>query len=197
MPPAPQKRHETDALAASGRALALAICVALAGCQSNAVRDDTLEQTRRAVVPAAQEPIWLSDTATEVEHQDIWERIATATSCRSIWTATPASNSSVSSSPAAPDPPEIASGAAAYIHYIVERLEERDMPLELALLPIISSYDPFAYSPAHAVRLWQFIPSTGRHFNLRQTSWYDGRRDITASTNAAALSELSAWAVQR
>ena len=60
------------------------------------------------------------------------------------------------------------------------------MPLELARLPIIeSSYDPFAYSPAHAVGLWQFIPSTGRHFNLRQTSWYDGRRDITASTNAA------------
>ncbi|WP_350601690.1 transglycosylase SLT domain-containing protein, partial [Pseudomonas sp. 65/3-MNA-CIBAN-0223] len=73
-----------------------------------------------------------------------------------------------------------------YIHYIVERLEERDMPLELALLPIIeSSYDPFAYSPAHAVGLWQFIPSTGRQFNLRQTNWYDGRRDITASTNAA------------
>ncbi len=42
-----------------------------------------------------------------------------------------------------------------------------------------------AYSRAHAVGLWQFIPSTGRHFNLRQTNFYDGRRDITASTNAA------------
>jgi len=78
-----------------------------------------------------------------------------------------------------------------YIHYIVEQLEERDMPLELALLPIIeSAYNPFAYSPAKAVGLWQFIPSTGRHFNLQQTSWYDGRRDITAST-AAALRYLS------
>jgi membrane-bound lytic murein transglycosylase D len=73
-----------------------------------------------------------------------------------------------------------------YIHYIVERLEERDMPLELALLPMIeSAYNPFAYSHANAVGLWQFIPSTGRHFNLRQTNWYDGRRDVTASTNAA------------
>lgn len=104
MPPAPKKRHETDALAASGRALALAICVALAGCQSNAVRDDALEQTRRAVVPAAQEPIWLSDTATEVEHQDIWERIRDGYKLQEHLDSNPASNSSVSSSPAAPDP---------------------------------------------------------------------------------------------
>ena len=73
-----------------------------------------------------------------------------------------------------------------YIHYVVERLEERDMPMELALLPVIeSAYDPQAYSSAHAVGLWQFIPSTGRHYNLRQTNWYDGRRDVTASTQAA------------
>lgn len=73
-----------------------------------------------------------------------------------------------------------------YIHYIVERLEERNMPLELALLPAIeSAYNPMAYSHANAVGLWQFIPSTGRYFNLRQTRAYDGRRDITASTLAA------------
>ena len=75
-----------------------------------------------------------------------------------------------------------------YIHYIVERLEERNMPMELALLPMIeSAYNPFAYSPADAVGLWQFIPSTGRNFNLRQTRWYDGRRDVTASTQALSL----------
>ncbi|WP_374091365.1 LysM peptidoglycan-binding domain-containing protein [Pseudomonas sp. TH10] len=73
-----------------------------------------------------------------------------------------------------------------YIHYIVERLEERNMPLELALLPVIeSAYNPMAYSRADASGLWQFIPSTGRYFNLRQTRFYDGRRDITASTTAA------------
>jgi membrane-bound lytic murein transglycosylase D len=73
-----------------------------------------------------------------------------------------------------------------YIHYIVERLEERNMPLELALLPVIeSAYNPMAYSRSDAVGLWQFIPSTGRYFNLRQTRFYDGRRDITASTTAA------------
>ncbi|RMU72496.1 putative membrane-bound lytic murein transglycosylase D [Pseudomonas syringae pv. aptata] len=76
--------------------------------------------------------------------------------------------------------------ATPYLHFIVERLDERNMPLELALLPMIeSSYNPLANSPAAAAGLWQFIPSTGRYFNLRQTSFYDGRRDIQASTVAA------------
>ncbi len=73
-----------------------------------------------------------------------------------------------------------------YLHYIVERLEERNMPLELALLPVIeSAYNPMALSRANAVGLWQFIPSTGRYYNLRQTNLYDGRQDVTASTTAA------------
>lgn len=73
-----------------------------------------------------------------------------------------------------------------YMYYIVENLEARDMPLELALLPMIeSAYDPLAYSRSHAAGLWQFIPSTGRHFKLKQSHWYDARRDIMASTQAA------------
>ncbi len=73
-----------------------------------------------------------------------------------------------------------------YMFYIVESLEERKMPLELALLPMIeSAYDPLAYSRSHASGLWQFIPSTGRHFKLKQSHWYDARRDIQASTQAA------------
>lgn len=73
-----------------------------------------------------------------------------------------------------------------YIHYIVEALDSRNMPLELALLPVIeSAYNPLAYSPSHASGLWQFIPSTGRNFKLKQTRWYDGRNDIMASTEAA------------
>ncbi len=76
--------------------------------------------------------------------------------------------------------------SAPYIHYVVEQLEANDMPLELALLPMIeSSYDPLAYSHAQAAGLWQFIPSTGRLFNLKQNSLYDGRRDVAASTTAA------------
>src|SRR5690606_35455920 len=73
-----------------------------------------------------------------------------------------------------------------YLFYIIESLEARNMPLELALLPMIeSAYDPLAYSRSHASGLWQFIPSTGRHFKLTQTHWYDARRDIMAYTEAA------------
>ena len=73
-----------------------------------------------------------------------------------------------------------------YLYYIVEELEKRGMPTELALLPMVeSAFNPMAYSRAHASGLWQFIPSTGKNYNLQQNSWYDGRRDVVASTSAA------------
>ena len=73
-----------------------------------------------------------------------------------------------------------------YLYYIVEELEKRGMPTELALLPMVeSAFNPMAYSRAHASGLWQFIPSTGKTYNLQQNSWYDGRRDVVASTSAA------------
>jgi membrane-bound lytic murein transglycosylase D len=73
-----------------------------------------------------------------------------------------------------------------YLFHIVEELEKRGMPTELALLPMVeSAFNPMAYSRAHASGLWQFIPSTGRTYNLSQNWWYDGRRDIVASTTAA------------
>ncbi len=73
-----------------------------------------------------------------------------------------------------------------YLYYIVEELEKRGMPTELALLPMVeSAFNPMAYSRAHASGLWQFIPSTGKNYKLQQNSWYDGRRDIVASTGAA------------
>ena len=76
--------------------------------------------------------------------------------------------------------------ARPYLHYIVEQVESRGVPSEIALLPIVeSAFQPFAYSPARASGIWQFIPETGRRFGLRQNWWYDGRRDILASTRAA------------
>jgi membrane-bound lytic murein transglycosylase D len=73
-----------------------------------------------------------------------------------------------------------------YLFHIVEEIERRGMPTELALLPMVeSAYNPMAYSRAHASGLWQFIPSTGRNYNLGQNWWYDARRDILASTSAA------------
>ena len=73
-----------------------------------------------------------------------------------------------------------------YLYYIVSELEKRGMPTELALLPIIeSAYNPQARSPARALGIWQFIPSTGKNYNLKQNAWIDERRDIVASTQAA------------
>jgi membrane-bound lytic murein transglycosylase D len=73
-----------------------------------------------------------------------------------------------------------------YLAYVTEQIEQRQMPLEFALLPMIEShYTPSAYSPRHAAGLWQFIPSTGRRYGLKQNWWYDGRRDVIASTGAA------------
>ncbi|HEX5393553.1 MAG TPA: transglycosylase SLT domain-containing protein [Rhodocyclaceae bacterium] len=73
-----------------------------------------------------------------------------------------------------------------YLYHIVTELEKRGMPTELALLPMVeSAYNPQARSPARALGMWQFIPSTGRNYNLAQNWWLDERRDIIASTNAA------------
>jgi len=86
--------------------------------------------------------------------------------------------------------------AQRYLPYIVAELERRDLPLELALLPVVeSAFDPFAYSHGRAAGLWQLIPGTARRFGVRQNWWYDGRRDIVDSTRAAldyltALHEL-------
>jgi membrane-bound lytic murein transglycosylase D len=76
--------------------------------------------------------------------------------------------------------------AEPYLFFIVEQLRERGMPMELALLPIVeSSYQPQATSRSQAAGLWQFMPSTGSQYGLKQNWWYDGRRDVQASTQAA------------
>ncbi|MEN8763972.1 MAG: LysM peptidoglycan-binding domain-containing protein [Thiogranum sp.] len=76
--------------------------------------------------------------------------------------------------------------AKRYGWHIQQQLKQRNMPAEIALLPIVeSAYDPFAYSHGRAAGLWQFVPATGKHFGLKQDWWYDGRRDILDSTTAA------------
>ena len=73
-----------------------------------------------------------------------------------------------------------------FLYHIAVEVERRRMPLEIAVLPMIeSAYNPVAYSSAHASGIWQFIPSTGKHYGLKQNWWYDGRRDVIAATSAA------------
>jgi membrane-bound lytic murein transglycosylase D len=73
-----------------------------------------------------------------------------------------------------------------YLYHIVKQIEARKMPLELALLPVVeSAFNPVAYSRARASGLWQFIPGTGRRYDLKQNWYYDGRRDVIVATDAA------------
>jgi membrane-bound lytic murein transglycosylase D len=86
----------------------------------------------------------------------------------------------------------VAGRARPYLYYIVQQVEAHKMPLDIALLPVVeSAFDPFAYSYGRASGLWQFVPATGHIYELKQDWWYDGRRDVGASTKAA-LDYLSA-----
>lgn len=76
--------------------------------------------------------------------------------------------------------------ASRYLYFIADEIASRNLPMELALLPIVeSTFDPFAYSHGQASGLWQIIPTTGTALGLKQNWWYDGRRDVVASTRAA------------
>ncbi len=80
----------------------------------------------------------------------------------------------------------LADRARPYLHHIVTELDKRNMPMELALLPAVESgFKPQVYSRSGAAGIWQFMPTTGKVFGLQQNWWYDGRRDIVASTDAA------------
>ncbi|PWB35663.1 lytic transglycosylase [Pseudomonas sp. SDI] len=184
-----RRTFNSVALTRLAQATALALAATLVGCQSTRQIDESESvRAHNSQARIKHKPVFVKAApAEEQAPQDVWERMRQGFQLQDGIAVNPrieqqrlwfASN------------PSFLEGAgdrgSLYIHYIVERLEERDMPLELALLPAIeSAYNPMAYSRAHAVGLWQFIPSTGRYFNLRQTRFYDGRRDITASTNAA------------
>ncbi|MDH5328024.1 MAG: LysM peptidoglycan-binding domain-containing protein [Gammaproteobacteria bacterium] len=80
----------------------------------------------------------------------------------------------------------VANRATPFLHYILEEVEKRNMPAEIALLPVVeSAFQPFAYSPGSAAGLWQFIAPTGKQYGLKLNWWYDGRRDVYLATQAA------------
>ncbi len=179
------------------RHIALAIMALLvaisSGCQTfNGSTDDSSQASNQHhkskagfSVGLEKNPSWVNDVETN-QDTDAWQRIRQGFQLQDhldnpridhqrLWFASRGRSIEIISERSNP-----------YLFYIIESLEARNMPLELALLPMIeSAYDPLAYSRSHASGLWQFIPSTGRHFKLTQTHWYDARRDILASTEAA------------
>ena len=130
-------------------------------------------------------PEIISETVTKIEIKDIWQRV------RGQFNFKFEDNSRIAAQRnwylKHPDyMKRVAIRAKPFLHLIVEKLEQQNMPLELVLLPIVeSAFDPFAYSHGRAAGMWQFIPSTGKRFGMKQTWWYDGRRDVMASTQGA------------
>ena len=121
----------------------------------------------------------------EEQASDLWERMRAGFQIPDLDNATTASKTEwYSSQPAYFE--RTLNRASLYLYHVVEELEKRGMPTELALLPFVeSSFDPHAVSSAKAAGMWQFIPSTAKFFNLKQNFFRDERRDILASTDAA------------
>lgn len=164
-------------------------CILFSGCQTSNIQpqpvtDTAVNQSIERHNPAPK----LANTQPPAQITDIWSRIRLGYQLQEHqladderleyhlkWYAQ--RSSSVAT---------IAQRSSPYIHYIVEELDRRGMPLELALLPMIeSAYNPLANSSQRAAGLWQFMPATGRHFKLEQNHWYDARRDVVRSTKAA------------
>ena len=123
--------------------------------------------------------------AEEYKEADVWGRIRTGYAIPDINNALVAKHVTYYSS--RPDYlARISVRANRYMFHVVSELEKRNMPTELALLPIIeSAFNPQAYSSADAAGMWQFVPGTGRDYNLKQNTFKDERRGVLASTDAA------------
>jgi len=128
-----------------------------------------------------------SETPAGVDQEDVWQRIRAGFKIDDAAANNPLVAVHESWYASRPDyVRRMVDRSRLYLFHIVEELDRRAMPMEIALLPMIeSAFNPTALSPSAASGIWQFIPSTGRLYGLKQDPWYDGRRDFTAATNAA------------
>ncbi len=167
-------------------AVALLAVIGLAGCAGLAPRDANTAAPTSAVDTTAVDYRPSAALAAAPKQNDLWTRLRAGFALPQ-----PIYQSRITNSlhwyTERPDTiARIVDSAEPYLYLITEQTEQRNMPTELALLPVIeSAYQPMAYSSSNAAGLWQFIPGTGRNFGLKQDWWYDGRRDIIASTQAA------------
>jgi membrane-bound lytic murein transglycosylase D len=135
--------------------------------------------------PFITEPASVTSVTTQEAPGDLWERIRTDLTWQEI------NNAEIADARAwylrqSSFLPTVSNRANYYLHYIVEEVQKRDIPMEIALLPLVeSNLNPFAKSPSHAGGIWQIMPATGRHLGLTQDWWFDGRQDLRASTRAA------------
>lgn len=194
----------------SRHSLSLTILLSLAACNTpfKAVKHETSDISSTSKSEALSESAWqkaygepqesaeneLTDLPDITSHEitllpptDLWQRIRNGYAIEVSDTLHPDTEKQLVRYASQPEYiNRVADRARPYLHYIVDELEQRDMPLELALLPIVeSAYQPYAFSSGSAAGIWQFIPGTGKVYGLDQNWWYDGRRDILESTRAA------------
>lgn len=127
------------------------------------------------------------ETSAEVSQDDVWQRIRGGFKIDDAASQNPLVAVHESWYAARPEYlRRMVNRSRSYLYHIVEEVDRRSMPMEIALLPMIeSAFKSTALSTSAASGIWQFIPSTGRHYGLRQDAWYDGRRDFPAATSAA------------
>ncbi len=183
----------TQGLIMSKSPLIVLLAAILAGCQMSpdqAQLDNSSKNLTFASPQDVSDALMASEEVTEEEEpapvfDDVWERIRYQLSIpvpqnRPVV----AERNYYQAHQAYLD--RIAKRAEPYLYFIVEEVEKREMPIEIALLPIVeSAFDPFGFSHASASGIWQFMPVTGERFQLKQNWWFDGRRDIVQSTRAA------------
>jgi membrane-bound lytic murein transglycosylase D len=159
----------------------------LSGCQSLSQTTDSPTQAPNIVQTAPLSPPEVESTPTPqvIEITDVWQRIRLGLDFpipdqklvnhyRDWYIKHPQHLKKVSQR------------AEPFLYLIVEEIEKRGLPIELAFLPIVeSAFDPFAYSHGAASGLWQFTAPMAKHFGLEMNWWYDGRRDVPAATIAA------------
>lgn len=147
---------------------------------------DNLEITiKDKHVTTTEEPNTTGIEQQATQHDDLWQRIKNGYAMPDSTSALTNKHEDWYSS--RPDYVQrMVERSQRYLFHIVEEVEKRGMPTEIALLPMIeSAYNPKAYSKSSASGIWQFIPSTGKHFGLKQNWWVDNRRNITLATDAA------------
>lgn len=127
------------------------------------------------------------DVVVDGRSDDVWQRIRSGFKIEDAASDNPLVSSHEAWYAARPDyVRRMVNRSRRYLFHIVQEVDRRAMPMEIALLPMIeSAFNPTALSASDASGIWQFMPSTGRHYGLKQDSWYDGRRDFMAATNAA------------
>ncbi len=162
--------------------------IILSGCESTPDTPTSTPEIKanpKTIVSEQREDITQVAPLTTKELDDVWQRIrAQLTFANSSHPAVQQRIAWYLSHPNYMD--EISRRAEPYLYYIVDEVEKRELPIELALMPLIESdFNASAYSHKHASGLWQLTPAIATYFKVQITPWYDGRQDVIDSTRAA------------